>query len=395
MRIGLDLRWLQRAYRNSPEGALGGVGMVCESLWRGLARVADEAVLIALVDHGPLPRPVEELVRAAPRHEIAAVGWRGLCPPLDRRWKYLTLVQFAETELGMRLPPLDVLHLLDHAPPPRGLLCPSVVTLHEFFDKVRQGWPIYRALCARMARADRVVAVSDAVGEDYRVHYAPRPDAVDVVRNGIDLDIFKPFDGDREAARTRHAIKGPYVMHVGVLTERKNPVGLVRALAAMRAQGREPPYLVSIGAYHAVPGRIERLRALASEAGVSDRLVVLARGVSSAELATLYRASLGLVFPSLHEGFGLPAIESLACGTPCVVSNTGGLVEVTGPLGIACDPTEPLSIAAGIARLLDDGAHRRRVAAEGPVWAQGFSREAMARGYLEVYRRAISERGKR
>jgi D-inositol-3-phosphate glycosyltransferase len=332
------------------------------------------------------------LIAAAPRHEWARIGWRGRCPALDRRWKYLTLVAYAETTIGVRVPPLDVLHLLDHMPPPRGLDAASVVTLHEFYDKVREGWPVYRALCARMDRADRIVAVSRAVGEDYRHRVARRADAVDVVPNGIDLDVFKPAAGDGAAVRARHGIPGPYVMHAGVMTERKNPVGLIRALANLRDRGRVPPFFVSVGAYHAGPGRETRLRALAAEAGVADRLIVLARGVSGLEMAALYGASLGLVFPSLHEGFGLPAVEALACGTPCVVADTGGLPEVTGRLGILCDPRDPVSIARGIERLMDDTAHRAHIAAEGPRHAQAFSLDAMARGYLEVYRRAARDR---
>ncbi len=85
-------------------------------------------------------------------------------------------------------------------------------------------------------------------------------------------------------------------------------------------------------------------------------------------------------------------MEALACGTPCVVADTGGLPEVAGPLGILCDPREPASIARGIVRLMDDPAHRARVAAEGPRHAQAFSLEAMARGYLGVYARAVAAR---
>ncbi len=392
MRVGLDLRWLQRAYLNSPEGALGGMGMVSENLWRGLARVADGCTLVALIDQGLVPETVVRLIHAAPRHEVARVGWRGLCTRLDKRWKYLTAVAYAETLAGLRLPPLDVLHLLDHMPPPRGLAAASIVTLHEFFEKVREGWPIYRALCARMGHADRVVAVSHAVGEDYRRRFAARPEAVEVVHNGIDLGVFKPASDDAGAVRARHAIPGPYILHAGVMTLRKNPAGVLRALAALRAEGRDPPFFVSVGAYHAGPGQEARLRALAAEASVADRLIVLARGVPGAEMAALYRASLGLVFPSLHEGFGLPAVEALACGVPCVVADTGGLPEVTGPLGILCDPRDPSSIARGIARLMDDAAHRTRVAMEGPRRAQSFSFEAMARGYLTVYERAVAAR---
>ena len=102
---------------------------------------------------------------------------------MDRRRKYAHLMHLIETEsgLGMRhaLRDLDVLHMLDHTPPPRAARCPSAVTLHEFYDWVRQGWAVYRALCRRMARATEVVAVSAAVAEDYAARHA-RPGHVKV-----------------------------------------------------------------------------------------------------------------------------------------------------------------------------------------------------------------------
>lgn len=388
MRVGIDLRWLQRAYHNSPEGALGGMGMVVENLWRGLAEVAPRDVTpVGLLDHGPVPAPLAGLLAATPRAESHKIGLLGLCPPLDRRRKYANLVNLIEAEWvlrptlrGLRL---DALHMIDqHAPPPRRVGYPTIVTLHAFFADSRPGWLVHRALLDRITDATCVVAVSDAVAADYASHHNRTSAMVRMVHNGIDLAIFRPAP-DADAA-VRKDLPDGYLLHVGVLSAHKNPHGILAALARLRRE-RPIPALVSVGPYQATPGVRERLLALAEETGVADKLIVLDRGVSPRDMAALYRGSRGLVFPSLTEGFGLPVIESLACGTPCVVARTGGLIEVAGALGLFVDGTDPLSIAAGIVQLLDDEAHCKLVRSEGPEWAKRFSYQEMARRYLSIY----------
>lgn len=384
MRIGIDLRWLQRAYLNSPEGAVGGVAAVIENLWRGLSEIAPDAVLVGLVNKGPVPAHLTALVGKSPRAELHAFGLHGLFPPLDRRWKYANVAYLLEAECGMGLAlrrlRLDVLHMGDHTAPPRGVGCPTVVTLHEFFADARRGWPVHRMLVGGIQRADRVVAVSEAIGRDYADSHTPSNGRVRVVRNGIDLAIFHPGNDKDD----RFNLPAGYLLHAGVLTPRKNPHGIIAALARLQKLCAIPT-LVSVGAYQAIPGMREHLMRLAADAGVADKLIILDRGVSARDMAALYRGARGLVFPSLKEGFGLPAIESLACGTPCVVAEIGGLVEVAGTLGLFVDPADPASIAGGIARLLDDDAHRARVRIEGPEWATRFSHLEMARGYFAIY----------
>ena len=384
MRIGIDLRWLQRAYLNSPEGALGGVGAVIENLWRGLREVAPDATLVGLVNKGPVSAPLSALVGARPRDELHAIGLHGLFPPLDRRWQYANVAHLVEAECGLGLAlrrlRLDILHMADHMPPPRGIGCPTVVTLHEFFAYARDGWLVHRMLHDRIGRADCIVAVSNAIERDYAANHNRRGAKVRVVQNGIDLSIFRP-DGDGAAG---FGMPNGYLLHAGVLTPRKNPHGIFAALGLLR-KTREIPTFVSVGPYQAIPGMRARLMPLARDVGIADKLIILDRGVSAHGMASLYRDARGLVFPSLKEGFGLPAIESLACGTPCVVAQIGGLIEVAGDLGLFVDPADPTSIANGIARLLDDDTHRRRVRVQGPAWARHFSYQEMARRYLAIY----------
>lgn len=388
MRIGIDLRWLQRAYLNSPEGALGGMGAVIENLWRGLRGVAPDATLVGLLNKGPVPAPLSALAGTGSRSELHAIGLHGLFPPLDRRWRYADVAHFIEAECGLGLAlrrlRLDVLHMADHMPPPRGVGCPTVATLHEMFVYARDGWLVHRMLHDRIGRADCIVSVSNAIGKDYAANHNPRGAKVRVVQNGIDLSIFRP-DGDGAES---FGLPSSYLLHGGLLTPRKNPHGIFAALGLLRKK-REIPTFVSVGPYQVIPGMREHLMLLARDAGIADKFIPLDRGVSARGMASLYRGARGLIFPSLKEGFGLPAIESLACGTPCVVAQVGGLIEVAGDLGLFVDPTDPASIADGIARLLDDETHRQRVRIEGPEWAKRFSYQEMARGYLAIYRELI------
>lgn len=392
LRVGIDLRWLQRAHHNSPEGALGGVGSVVENLWRGLAAGGADIQLVGLLHHGPVPAGLRAVLESARPAEHLPVGIQGRGRLLARQGRVRNFLLFVESEFSRTLPlealDLDVLHMTDHAPPPRHFSRASVLTLHAMFAGIIREGALSRYLYGGFGRATRIVAVSQAVASDYAAHIPSRE--ITVVHNGIDLSIFRPAPPDGEARR-RFGISAPYLLHVGVPTPAKNPAGMIAALGRLKRDGA-CPHLVSVGPYQTLPRYLAMIRQLAQEHGVADRLIVIERGCAPRDLAPLYRASLGLVFPSFEEGFGLPAIESLACGVPCIVSRVGGIPEVVGDLGIYVDPKDPDGIATGIRIMLADDAHRARVGREGPARAQNFSLQAMAANYLAVYRDVAARR---
>lgn len=394
MRVGIDLRWLQRAHQNSPEGALGGVGTVIENLWRGIGSSASGITSVGLLHRGPIPPRFRAFLDRTPSAEYHAVGIQGLRPLLGRQGRVRNVLKLVESEMIAALPldalRLDVLHMTDQTPPPRHFKGASIVTLHALFTSITQEGAMSRYLYSGFRRAARVVAVSKTVAAEYTKHSDGRPGRVSVVHNGIDLTIFKPGHAS-EQLKSRFEIPGPYLLHVGVPTGIKNPVGLISALARLKREGA-CPYLVSVGPYQTLPQFLKLMHILARENDVADKLIILERGCAPGDLAALYRGSLGLVFPSLEEGFGLPVIESLACGVPCVVSRVGGGPEVAGDLGIYVDPHDVDAIAAGARRLIADSGHRARVAEEGPVRARGFAMGSMAADYLNVYREVAAAR---
>ena len=399
LRIGLDLRYLQQALRNAPvggiEGGLGGMGTVSRNLWRGLAQLGEaEATpsfrLLALIDHGPIPDGLRQVVAESTGAELLPFGLSGRFRLATRfaRSSHSWLIGALESRFGVGTAPLagriDVIHMLSQQPPV-GRIRASVVTVHD--RGMPPSNPILRALTApwqRIAAADAVVYDSNATRRDLAPDLERRSAKTTlrpVIPLGIDLARFSRLDLSAAEIAGRLGRSRPYFLHVGNCTGRKNPVGLLDAFHHTVVEAGIDADLVMVGPYHVVAHAAVELRRLAAERGLVDRLVVL-DAIDDAQLTLLYNGALALVFPSLREGFGLPIIEALACGTVPVVSNRSALPEVAGPHGELVDPTDPRDIA----RAMVDLARHPRKAPAGIAWAQRFSIERMARAYLALYR---------
>jgi glycosyltransferase involved in cell wall biosynthesis len=172
----------------------------------------------------------------------------------------------------------------------------------------------------------------------------------------------------------------PYLLYVGNYKPHKNLARLVRAFAGLRHD-------TSLRLVLAGPAEPELL-GLAQTVGVADRLVFLAQ-VPDERLPALYRGAVALVFPSLHEGFGLPPLEAMACGTPVVSSTATSLPEVVGAAAVAVDPFDVESIAAGIDAVVGDERLRRELSARGLEQAARFSWDETARRTLQALHRKV------
>jgi glycosyltransferase involved in cell wall biosynthesis len=199
------------------------------------------------------------------------------------------------------------------------------------------------------------------------------PRRVRLVPLGIDMEVFQP---EPRAEVELHA-GGPYVLSVGRPHPRKNLGILMAALAVARPELR----LVLAGPHRDAEAG---LLALARDAGLGTERVTVVADVSDADLAALYRSCSVFCYPSLGEGFGLPALEALACGAPTVISRDPALREVCGDAATAVDARDPQALARAIDAAVNDDA-RARARQEGPARAAGFTLEAMASKTLEVY----------
>jgi glycosyltransferase involved in cell wall biosynthesis len=282
--------------------------------------------------------------------------------------------------MAVRLPRLlrrlrPALAHFQHALP---LACPSpaVVTIHDLsFEReptlmgLRERL-IFRSVVPRAARlASRVIAVSELTKRDLVELYGIPDEKIVVVPNGVDPRF--RADGPRPA--------GDYALVVGALQKRKDPQAAIEALALL---GNGKLRLVFAGPDRG--GRAEAERA-AERVGLRDRVDF--RGyVSQDELAELYRGAACLVFPSRYEGFGLPALEAMASGTPVVATTAGALPEVAGDAAILVGERDPVAIAGGIERALAD---RDRLVRAGLERARLYTWAETARRTLAVYRELL------
>jgi glycosyltransferase involved in cell wall biosynthesis len=186
-----------------------------------------------------------------------------------------------------------------------------------------------------------------------------------------------------QTALTPHGLSpGGYLLHVGTLEARKNLPLLVEAYSQARRFVRGArPQLVLAGAHG---WRGDEVARRAKELGVEDHVRFLGR-VPRQLLPALYNGAIAVAYPSLYEGFGLPPLEAMACGTPVVASDTPAVREVVGEAGVLVDPSDVGGLARGVRSVLLDVDRRARLRDAGLLRAKRFTWEASARRLLHVY----------
>jgi glycosyltransferase involved in cell wall biosynthesis len=267
-----------------------------------------------------------------------------------------------------------------------------VVTLHDTLaiahpelvfpgGKGRLAWKAKEH--AAVAWSDRIVTISEASRRDLIDWFRLPEDRVRVVTCGPEA-AFRPRPGPEGAAVLRKYGVDPggrYWLYVGGLSPHKNIPRLIEAFARLGPDER----LALVGDFGDVfHTHVPELRALVDRLGLAER-VRFTGFVPDDDLAYLLTGAHALVMPSLMEGFGLPAVEAMACGTPVVASTAGALPEVVGDAGLLVDPMDVDAIAGGMRCLLDDPARRDLLAARSLGRAALFTWDAAARSLLAVF----------
>jgi glycosyltransferase involved in cell wall biosynthesis len=264
--------------------------------------------------------------------------------------------------------------------PPATRALGLVVTVHDLAFQLfpPAGPPVAVRRLSRLRRAvcgaSRVIAVSEQTRHDVLQIYPVQADRVSVVPLGVDPEVFRPAP-ERAVTAVRHAyrIQGPYLLALGGLERRKNLPALVRAYASLDTDVR--PSLVLAGP--TVPWDREEREVLLSAlddlpTGIREG-VVLTGYVPESDKVALLSGAEALVYPSLYEGFGLPVIEAMACGTPVLTSNVSALPATAGDAALLVDPRDEEAIAAGIERLLTDSSLRERLRRTGMERSERFT----------------------
>jgi glycosyltransferase involved in cell wall biosynthesis len=355
----------------------GGIGTYVRRLVPALAAL-DPSLEVALF-HARFPdvRP-ERWMRDYWIEELPQ-GIRQLYP----RWALLR-----RPSLPPSLSTRDLLHAPSpSAVPPAGPRQRLVVSVHDVAFLVEpQAFPtqwrlMFRAGLRRAVRsADAVIASSRHTAEDLARRTRIDPAKVHAIPLGPSL---APSDADVEEVLGRLRVPSPYLLFVGTLEPRKNLVRLVRAYRRLAATGA-PHTLVLVGAMGWRPQSL--MRELENE-GPGD--VVLTGHVAEPDLDALYRGAAAFVYPSLYEGFGLPVLDAMARGVPCVVSTSSSLPEVAGEAAVPVDPRSVVGLAEALERVTTDAALTARLREAGLARASRFSWEETARRTLEVYKQVM------
>jgi glycosyltransferase involved in cell wall biosynthesis len=279
---------------------------------------------------------------------------------------------------------------------PLATRCRSVVTIH---DCIHLMFPQYlpgrlahlyarTSMWGAVRMADRILTVSEASKRDILRFFDVEPDRVTVIYNAIDERFLRGADEEQmDRVRERYQLNDPFVLYVGNIKPHKNLERLIDAFGRVRATGLDDLRLVIIGdelsKYPALRQAVHRHRL--------DRYVRFLGFQPYATLAAFYRLARAFAFPSLYEGFGLPPLEAMACGTPVVTSNVSSLPEVAGGAALLVDPYDPASIAEGLHTAVTDEAVRTDLIAKGIARARQFSWDesvaAIHATYMDVLER--------
>ncbi len=290
---------------------------------------------------------------------------------------------------------IDVVHVQYVAPP----LCPSrvVVSVHDIaYERYPHFFPpsvvAQFRVCVPLAvrHSAAVLTLSEFSRRDIVRRYGVPEDKIVVAPCAADPSFQPIHDWERLAmVRARYETGEGYILCVGNLQPRKNLKTLIDAYIRLRRGDVTRHRLVLVGRQAWLH---DDIFAAARASGYADDLVFTGY-VPQDDLVALYNAADLFVYPSIFEGFGLPPLEAMACGTPVVTSNTSALPETVGEAALTVDPLDADALARAMAMVLRHDAARARFAALGPRRASAFSWEATARIVLGVYRAAGSREG--
>ncbi len=269
---------------------------------------------------------------------------------------------------------------------------PTVITIHDlafirFPQTFRAYNRIYLDLATRLSarRASRILAVSEHTKREVVGLLGIPPERVIVTPNAARSHFRPPAPAAIEQLRTRHGLPERFVLYVGTLEPRKNLTTLLEAFALVSRSVPDVPLLIGGGKgwmYEPIFARLEQLN-------LRDR-VKFAGYLPEEELPLWYAAATVFVFPSIYEGFGMPPLEAMACGTPVITSNTSSLPEVVGDAGLMVSPTDPVALAEAIRRVLVDADLRAELRQRGLARARRFSWADTAAKTLVAYREAVA-----
>lgn len=372
MRIGIDGRYI--------EDHFPGIGRYTYNLTNRIPEVAPEGDFV--VSHNPRLLNTRYDVEGLARHPNLKLV------PVDVPTLSLK-EQYRLRSLAKRLS-LDLLHSPYYIKP-YWLSCPSVVTIYDLIPMIYPqhlpyrwtAWIFRAAASLAVRRASHVIAISESTKADLVHLFGTSPEKITVTYLAAD-ERFHPLERkDCERVLQRYGLPRGYILYLGINKPHKNLVFLLEVFSELDTEvklvlaGKEDP-------------RYPEARQEAERLNLGESVVFLGE-VADNDLPMLYNGAELFVFPSLHEGFGLPVLEAIACGTPVVCSNTSSLPEIVADAALTLDPLDREAWVAALMEVLEKEALRAEMREKGLKRAAAFSWEETARRTWEVYQSTLMQ----
>lgn len=364
----------------------GGIGRYTRELLRALVQEGNHYCFRIFAGRSPEAPPIDSPIPSG-----AHVSFRQL--PLSPRWLYRIWYR-----LRLPLPvqvftgSVDLFHSPDFVLPPVMGNIPTILTVHdlsfalypETFTPALVNY-LERVVPWSVRRATHILADSESTRQDLIRLYGTPETKITVLYSGVHARFNTTVDEDAVAkVREKYEIgEAPFAFTVSTLQPRKNHQLLIRAFRDVASQTNHN--LIIAG------GRgwlYEKMLEEVEQQGLQERVRFIGF-VDDGDLPALYNAASLFVFPSLYEGFGLPVLEAMACGTPVVSSNASSLPEVTGDAAVQLSPHDEAAWTGAMLRVINDRALRNRLIATGHSQAQRFRWSGAARKLLELYGRVL------
>jgi len=265
------------------------------------------------------------------------------------------------------------------------------MTLHAYPETVRKKtlWFLRKTLKPSICRADHIVTVSEFSKKEILKYYNVPKDKISVVYCGVDFDRFKPLE-DKELltkVKEKYGIDKEYFLYLGTLEPRKNLVRLVQAYAAAKREKAEFPCLVLAGGkgwmYEEIFRTVQTL-------GL-EQDVLFTGYVADEEVPVLMAGAFAFCFPSVYEGFGMPVLEAMACGTPVLTSKDSSMEEIAGEKTVLVDAMSAEDITKGLVRLFEDVKLRMKLSEQGLSKVKEYTWEAGAKQLMQVYEELVKD----
>lgn len=374
MRIAIDASAVPRQ--------MAGAGVYTYQLVRALAELPGEQELFVFARDGLFDdladlRPQLHVIHIDPPSRAARLLWEQTALPL-----------------ALRRLRVDVLHSPHHHTPlASGAGFRRVVTIHDVtFLLLPERYPLVRRLYmegvtrASARIADGVITPSHTVRTDVIGKLGVSGERIVAIPEAAGPQ-FRPIEDDAVSRmRDKYRLAGRYLLSVGTLEPGKNRGRLLCAYARLRSEGLDCPLAIAGQPGWHYRDDFELVAALGLEGDVT-----FLDFVPDKDLPALYSGAALLAFPSLYEGFGLPVLEAMACGTPVVTANVSAPAEVAGDAALLVDPRDIEALAGAMGRVLSDDALSEELRARGLERARRFSWQRTARDTLSVYQIVVAQ----